>query len=602
MLQELHGPNLLGQRAGWLMSFDVNFWRPVSATYADWKAFSASFPARVERLLPDLRCSNPARPLDAWLELFAQCVDPVRFSVLPVQESSGSLPYQRSLILSCHHHALAGQALHLSRMVLRLLMKPTLASESSVGQLREAVSQLQQHIAVLRSHDFSNAVIEQAAQRGLRLEILFEGFPVFPLLQIGMGCQSRILASSCTDGDSLLGSHICGNKSYSQQVLRRLGYPVPRQVVLPISASLERIVHAAAQIGYPCVLKPCDAELGQGVAIDIRDDAALALAADRARRVAKLGFVLEEHVPGDYHRLVVIAGRLVRVARFQPPHLVGDGVRSIRSILASPASCRSAPGSVNVDGPVPRLDDAIERHLQAQGLTPESIPESGRTVVLRCDLDDRDDWVLTKLLDQVDSSIHRLAEGIAKALGMLNVGIDVLSRDITAPPESRQLWVIEVNAFQRLHPAMAALLLDQMFPHGADARIPVDVVVCAQAADWPCSAALQQMLAKRPGWALAIPRRLQGRLDPAQRATMERDRPVILYRHPREVLLNRSLEAVLFLLDCQELGKSGLPAVQVDRLTLLGQLPAAMVGPWQRLRRWVEPSHADGACCELPVG
>lgn len=571
-----------------------------------WQSVYRALPARIEQRVPGLGSAPASDPVDCVVELAARLLQPVTLRRLPIPpaqflaEERAAATVERCLIQS-RHPVLAGEALVLALQLVRAAGKRGPAPVASVQQWRLAAAAIRRRARAVVAHVFTNAVLEEAAQRGLRLEVLLEGIPAVPLVQLGSGSGSRMLASTCGDADSYFGATICRNKSYSHQFLKRLGYRVPRQVALSRSFSPPELKRAAALIGYPCVVKPCDGELGAGVTSNIRDDASLLSAAASAQAATRRGNVLlEEHVPGDYHRLVVIEGQLLRVVRYQPPHLIGDGERSIEAILAAPRSDQSLPGAVLSHGPPPRLDAAVLRELLAQGLTPESVPAIGRRVVLRCDLQDREDWVDTAMLDRVDPSLHRLAEGIARALGMANVGIDVISPDITAPPPLRELWVIEVNAMQRLHPGMAPLLLDQIFPCTEAARIPVRVAVCVEESDWPGSELLGQLLDGPDGCALAIPRRLEGRLSPSLRASLERRGPVVAYDHPREVLLNRSLEAVLFLLDWQELSQSGLPAVQVDQVCLLGAPPAAMAGAWQRLQRWVDPGEVAGASCELP--
>lgn len=466
--------------------------------------------------------------------------------------------------------------------------------------LQASATHLQERASHLRSHAFTNAVVETAAQRGLPWWILEEHLGGFPLLQIGSGCCGRLLNSTCIDADAFIGGAVCRDKARTHRILARLGYNVPRQIVLPKGCPPGQLTAAARIIGFPCVLKPVDGHLGIGVTARIEDQASLLAALPQAEAAARSAVVLEQHVAGDYHRLVVLHGRLVRVRRFRPPHLVGDGRRSIRLILQEASGGDPELAGVFCDGPLPPMDEEMQRLLRSQGFGIDDVPASGVHVELRFDLVDREDWVDDDLLDKVDVSLIRMAEDIAKAVGVSNLGLDVLSLDITRPVYERLLWVIELNAIQRLHPGVVASVLDPMFPQSASAWIPISVVVCVAEADWPPPDALQAILQSHPGHALAIPKRLQARLDSGTLAAVARERPLLMYQHPREPLLNRSMEALLFLIDWQEFIQSGLPAAQLDRLQLLGQPPEAMAPHWQRLMRSLPPRLGAGAFCTVP--
>ncbi|MFM7314368.1 MAG: hypothetical protein ACKO0M_14600 [Cyanobium sp.] len=602
VLHELTGPGLTSTLSGWWLDLDGSAALGLgSGTKEAWNAFRLAFPARVERLIPGLSCPVPEQPVDCCVLLALRLAQPIRLRCLPIPNPAAPHgPVRRALIRSPYHE-LAGEALTLAEAMLREIAQPGGSSRRHGEPWHHDFVRIQKRAQALTSHAFTNAVLAHAGQRGLPVTILHDQLVACPLLQIGTGSRSRLLTSSCLDSDSYIGGHACRNKAYLQHILSRLGYPVPRHIRLPRTATAARLMEAVRAVGYPCVLKPMDAELGAGVTIDIRDEAMPLKAAERAREVAKVGLLLEEQVPGDYHRLVVIEGQLVRVTRCRPPHLIGDGRRSIRSILAEPGSAESQEGAVLCQGQTPTLNDTTLHQLQAQGWTPDDVPAAGAYVVLRCDLMNREDWVCQPMLHRVDQSLHRLALGISKALGMANVGIDVLSPDISQPGGLRQLWVIEVNAIQRLHPGMAPLALQTIFPSSRSAHIPVAVIVCADEQTWPDAATLARLMQEHPGYGLALPARLGTRLDPEIRVDLERQRPVFLYRHPREVLLNGCLDAVLFLIDWRELSQSGLPAPWVNQLRLLGRPPNGMAKPWQRLLACVEPQSADGSSCQLPA-
>lgn len=92
---------------------------------------------------------------------------------------------------------------------------------------------------------------------------------------------------------------------------------------------------------------------------------------------------------GDHHRLVVFNYQLLRVLRLDPPHLIGDGERSITQLLDASQSASAGPGAIMTGADRPsQLTEAVLACLDQQGLAPEDVPISGQRVVLQFDLAD----------------------------------------------------------------------------------------------------------------------------------------------------------------------------------------------------------------------
>ena len=603
LLVELTGPSLTAHLPGWLLKIEdqeIKKWKSNSVTTLE---FKKNITNSIKKVYPQYDCINYNNLLDLCVNLTRQLTKPINLECIPLRNPKCPQEPLRQILIRSQYHTLAGEAINFAINILQEAspLTPTRPDDSGYLYLRRAVKQIQRRARLITSHSFTNAVIEEARQRGLLLEILHERPGFYPLLQIGSGEKSRLVSSTSLDSDCSIGQRLCGNKAYSQQILRRLGYPVPRHIQISKHFSRLDLVNAVRIIGYPCVMKPMDAELGAGVSINIRDEAALLRAAEYAQEYARSGLLLEEHVPGDYHRLVVLEGSLVRVGRFQPPHLLGDGKRSIQAILNDPNSKNSQLGAVLSNGPTPTLNEQMLVELKDQGWTPDGVPAKGEQVILRCNLRDRDDWICESIMNNVDNSLHRLASGVAKSLGMANVGIDVLSPDITQPAISRKLWVIEVNAMQRMHPGMASTFVDAIFTDTNPAQIPVSIMVFADKSYWQNLSELNPILNHHKGYSLALPERLALQMDLQMRINIEKNHAIYTYHHPREVLMNRCVQAVLFLIDWHELMQSGLPSPWTNQLQLLGKPPQGMDKPWQRLLHWVKPQTENYAKCSVPT-
>ena len=596
-LQEFYGPNLWSLYPGWLVGARGDGLKepPRIRFGQEWNTW-------INQFLDALKPLDYSNPLEISITIAEGMISP--WALQPVQLHQPGLEFKDThRFVRCPAHDLAGEALRLALRVVRLGMQVNSPSDCADAQsLKSAIQSVSQRAKALRSDAFTNAVIDEATQRGLPFWILDEKLWNPPILQIGTGSRSRLICSTCVDKDSFIGGTICSDKALTNQLLKRIGYSVPRQMILPKECTHLQVLSASRSIGFPCVLKPRDASQGHGVTARIMDQSSLLDALPKAEAAARAGLVLEQHVPGDIHRLVVLNGRLVRVRLFRQPHLIADGQRTIRTMLEEAQNEEPKTVGVFCYGTTPPLDEKMLQLLQVQGLHWGSIPAEGCRVDLRYDLIDRDDWVDIDLLEKVHPSLIHMAEELTKAVGMNNLGIDVLSQDITRPVYEQQLWINEMNPLQLLHPSAAGMMLWPMFPDQTSSRIEISVEVFTSERDLPSLKSLTNHLTDSQDTTLAIPRRLINLFGHSYLNCLTEKRPIIIYDHPREALFNRSARALLFLISWEELTNSGLPTSQIDHLHLLGQLPTKeMAEYWENLVQTLLPRMEMEACCPLPI-
>ena len=150
---------------------------------------------------------------------------------------------------------------------------------------------------------------------------------------------------------------VASDKEETNRILSDLGIPVPRQYMID---DAERAVRAAERIGYPVVVKPLDANHGRGVSIRMMDAeqvrAAVAVAQKHSRMV-----VVESYLEGLDHRMLVVNGELIAVAKRVPGHVVGDGKQTIAPLVDEVNSePRRGVGPENAPTP-PALDPHAQR-------------------------------------------------------------------------------------------------------------------------------------------------------------------------------------------------------------------------------------------------
>jgi cyanophycin synthetase len=323
----------------------------------------------------------------------------------------------------------------------------------------------------------TQAILDEAAGR----DIPFLRLDRYSLVQLGQGVNQERIRATMTSRTSGIAVDIASDKKLTNRLLDSAGLPVPRSEVVDTE---DDAAAAARRIGFPCVIKPLDGNHGRGVALDLRDEAAVRAAWPETVRQSRGGdVVVESYITGRDYRCLVIGGRLAAVAERVPASVTGDGTSTVRELVEhTNADPRRGIGHEKVLTRI-KLDAAAEEVLAGQGHTPDSVPETGAFVKL----------ALTGNMSTGGTSIDRtmeahpdnveIAEMAASVVGLDIAGIDFICPDITVPVRETGGGIVEVNAApgfrMHTHPTegepqyVAKPVIDLLFPSGRPARIPI---------------------------------------------------------------------------------------------------------------------------------
>jgi cyanophycin synthetase len=262
-------------------------------------------------------------------------------------------------------------------------------------------------------------------------------------VQLGWGCQAQRLDSSFTGHTSTLATRIARNKVQTKQLLAQALLPVPQG---GIAANEAQALQWAEKIGWPVAVKPSNQDQGHGVTAGIVGKDLLLESFRKANGFSPQSVIVEKHIAGNDHRLLVVGGQLMAATRRTPGGVWGDGVQTVTELLAQlNADPRRGSGKRSLLIRI-ELDAEATECLTSQGLQPHSVPATGQFVPLR-----RTANISTGgTADDVTSVIHpdnrSLAIRAARMLGLDIAGVDFLCPDIS------QSWrlvggaICEVNA------------------------------------------------------------------------------------------------------------------------------------------------------------
>lgn len=491
------------------------------------------------------------------------------------------------LVLRSNQHELAGRAIRTAGELIRCvhLHREVNMTSAALPSAHQLVTLLMQSVQRCCAHPLTMAQLAEARRRHIPVFLLD---PDQRFYQFGSGIHGRWVSSTSNDGDSAMGVMLARNKSKSSEILRQLGLPLPKQLLLPHNISDEQILQSVKHVGFPCVVKPQDAEQGRGATANIDGPKELLAALQEAKKYTNSHILLQSHIDGHDYRLNVVNGRLNFVIKRSAPTITGSGHDTVLALVDQANTIRKrlrlADGISTVINPD---DPELTNRLVKAGLSMSSILEAGRTIRLRGNANISTGGLLEELTpDAVHPKIRYQCESIAQTFCMDVCGIDYLTVDIGADPHLCPGAYIEINSMPQNSPKRAGLLLDNLFPAEAVTSIPTVVLMSEwHPDDQPAiTIKLNKILTRYPQATIAFPRELWQMFLPYLPGVPAQQ--IHFFQHPREPLLNRAVKGVVYLTTPELVMERGLPVAAPQAVILLNPLCTLKpAGAWSAFLR-----------------
>jgi cyanophycin synthetase len=337
-----------------------------------------------------------------------------------------------------------------------------------------ALAQLKEADEDVRLGPSTGCIVEAAAERGVPWRRLTQG----SMVQFGWGARQRRIQAAEVDTTSAVSEAIAQDKDLTKKLLRAAGVPVPwgRPV-----RDVEDAWATACELGFPVVLKPQDGNQGKGVTVNISTREQLILAYQAAAEFGEV--MVERFLPGHDFRLLVVGNQLVAAARRDPPHVIGDGVLSVKALVDQVnADPRRGEGHSTSLTKI-RFDEIAIARLASHGLTPDTVPARGQRVVLRNNANLSTGGTATDVTEDVHPEVAARAVAAAQMVGLHVCGVDAVCESVLRPLEEQAGGVVEVNAAPglRMHLSpsygkgrkVGEAIVSHLFGPGEDGRIPV---------------------------------------------------------------------------------------------------------------------------------
>lgn len=280
-----------------------------------------------------------------------------------------------------------------------------------------------------RRHLGALTVARAAERQGASIQWFdtWNGWAVLP--------DRRIPLSSHFGPETDVSSTVVGDKQLTKDLLLLAGVGVPEGRVV---YTAEEALATHQSIEGPVVLKPLNGAMGNGVTVGVDDAAGVLEGFERARAYGR-AVIVEQFVEGFEYRAHATASECVGIFRRLLPSVVGDGVSSIAQLIELKNQLRKANPTTS-GMPIP-IDELTDLSLQRQGMTVETIPDSGQRVVVRDINGITSGGDSEGCFDTIDDSVKETAVAAVAAIpGMTWAGVDIVVDDRTG-----KSYVIEIN-------------------------------------------------------------------------------------------------------------------------------------------------------------
>jgi len=319
----------------------------------------------------------------------------------------------------------------------------------------------------------TQAIVDAARARGIPQLRLTEG----NLVQLGYCKAQRRIWTAETDHTSAVAESVAQDKDLTRRLLSAAGVAVPtgRPVTNATDAWL-----AAQELGEPVVVKPIDGNHGRAVSIRLDTEEAIRDAYELAAKEGS-GVIVERFIPGLQHRVLVVGDQAVASVRGEADVLQGDGSSSVRQLIEQ--ANRDPRRGADQTWVLTRIEltPIVVELLRRQNLTPDSVPDAGREVMIQHHGD-----LTVDETEQIHPAVAAMCVLAAQTVGLDIAGLDVVARDIGIPLEEQGGAVIEVNASPGLLAHLKPLvgkprpvgeaIINQLFAPGDQGRVPLVAV------------------------------------------------------------------------------------------------------------------------------
>lgn len=268
---------------------------------------------------------------------------------------------------------------------------------------------------------YADIIVQEARRRGIRVDVEDARAGLFTLT---LGGRSISCRESLSDLTSAVAMSRCADKRLTARLLGAAGVRVPEQI-----DPREQDPHEFLSRHGAVVVKPASGEQGQGISVDIRTEDELDEALEAAH-ADETEVLIEQFVRGEELRIIVIDGEVVAAARRTRPAVTGDGVHTVRELIAKASRRRAA--ATDGESRIP-VDGETRRCVANAGYDMDSVLDAGEVLTVRNTANLHTGGTLVDVTGELHEGLAQAAREAAEVLRIPVVGLDFIVDAADAP-------------------------------------------------------------------------------------------------------------------------------------------------------------------------
>ncbi|STY34503.1 bifunctional glutamate--cysteine ligase GshA/glutathione synthetase GshB [Listeria fleischmannii] len=291
-------------------------------------------------------------------------------------------------------------------------------------------------------------VWKSAWKKGVKVDVLDRGEN---FLRLTLGNKSELVKQATkTSKDNYVSVLAMENKVVTKQILAEHQIRVPHGE--NHTQFEEAIMSYPTFSGKQIVIKPKSTNYGIG--ISIFKDFFTKEAFEEAIKIAfshDSSIMIEEFIPGDEYRFLVMGDDVVAVLKRIPANVVGDGIHTVRELVEQ-KNDDPLRGTHHLK-PLEKIQQGPEETLMLsqQNLSFEDVPPSGKTVYLRENSNISTGGDSINVTDQMDDYYKELAVKASKAIQAEICGVDIIIPPNPKDYDSAAIIELNFNPATHMH-------------------------------------------------------------------------------------------------------------------------------------------------------
>lgn len=322
---------------------------------------------------------------------------------------------------------------------------------------------------LLAMHTNQRLLVMEMQSRGINVDIIYRDME---LIRAEYGKHIEWILDRDSSIMPYSVSIVCGNKYLTKKILQEKEISVPLGEMF-WTDEWEISILYARKLGFPVVLKPVFGSHGDHIYMDIESEEELKDIILNVY-VKKLGkaYIIEKQFEGKEYRVFITKEGKYAVLHRESAHVIGDGIHTISDLIKLENKKREA--RTNSLCPV-AIDEITDIYMRKNNISMNDIPNENEKVYLRHNSNVAKGGLCIDYTDNVHSSVIENCKKILEIFsGLPYLGIDYMSKDITADQTKDMYNIVEVNTIPGIHMHMrpshgkprnvAKYIVDMIFP------------------------------------------------------------------------------------------------------------------------------------------